>query len=257
MRKKDEGRKKFKIRGFYLLFFSIIFANCFLFFLPALSKKTNSSFGKKSVSIIGLKDNNFIPGKEKGKISLLLFFDPLKTNHKGILAYAQVLYEKYKSRGFKIIGVSNRNKKETEIFKSDYFTFNLIADEDKNIHNKFGISKCCGGTVLIDKEGKTKFAVKQLMNIENLRQITEKNLFGKVNYEFNILRERDIFRLGQKIPGIELVEVYSNKTLGPDDLKSGHHVITFFSSICSTCKTGQRIKTLKKCGQLRRKKKAK
>jgi len=139
---------------------------------------------KQSIMFFDINGNQLDLSRTKNKTVLLLFFDPSNSQHKGILVYAQVLNNKYKNLGLEIIGLASKERKVIKQL-SEYFSFPLILDKEKNIHNQFKIGDCCGGTVLLDQKGEIKFRTHRvLLSKENLRQIVEKELLGNISYDF-------------------------------------------------------------------------
>jgi hypothetical protein len=189
---------------------------------------------------------NIVKVPDGESVHLLLFLDPLKTSHKRILAYAQVVYTKYESKQFKVFAICTRRKEiSRQIFNYGRFTIPFIPDNEKKIHDVFNIPDCCGGTVLLDKSGRVKFISKTLLNSENLRQLTEKNILGKINYDFQPPKKGDLFKLNHLFPDLDIREVTSNSPIALDSQRGEYFIITFFSSLCNSCKTGRRIITLK------------
>lgn len=187
----------------------------------------------------------------KSDFTILLFFDPLKTSNKTKLYYANILQHKYQSKGLRIVGISVRSENITGNLK-DYWNYSLeiISDSTKDIHSEFGFQGCCGGTVFIDKKGKTVFIEKKLVDEEVLRQLTEKYLLGKVNYILNEPKERILFKANSSLPSLTFRREWNNSKIGTRDLIKNRTILTFFSSMCSTCKTGRRIDTLTKIKEI-------
>ncbi|WP_430468282.1 thioredoxin-dependent thiol peroxidase [Winogradskyella ouciana] len=77
----------------------------------------------------------------KGK-KLVVFFYP-KASTPGCTAEACNLnenYDRFKSKGYEILGVSADSAKRQSNFKNKYgFQYSLLADEDKNVIEAFGV----------------------------------------------------------------------------------------------------------------------
>lgn len=77
----------------------------------------------------------------KGK-KLVVFFYP-KANTPGCTAEACNLndnYDRFKSKGYEILGVSADSEKKQSNFKNKYgFNYPLLADEDKKVIEAFGV----------------------------------------------------------------------------------------------------------------------
>jgi peroxiredoxin len=183
----------------------------------------------------------------KSELIILLFFDPLKTTSKTKLYYANILHQKYQSKGLRIISISVRSEEITNNLK-DYgnYSLDIISDSTKDIHSEFGFQDCCGGTVLLNKKGKTIFYEKRLVDEEILRQLTEKYLLGKVNYILSKPHKRVLFKANSSLLSLTFRKEWNNRKIGSRELIKNRTVLTFFSSMCSTCKTGRRIGTLTK-----------
>ncbi|MCU0288964.1 MAG: redoxin domain-containing protein, partial [Acidobacteria bacterium] len=247
--KSKKMRKKSYLRKWgcrVLMLISALLTVIFLFSLAAKPLESNSKNLPDNITctdILGKKVE--FPGKNSN-ITLLLFFDPEVTSQKCPLAYAQVLYKKYELQGLSIIGISSKDRKVlAELFTWGKFAFPFIHDPSKTIYERFNIEDCCGGTVLMNAQGNIVFSTSSLLNNESLRQIIEKKLLGRIVYEFKVPSLNQMFRLNQKIPDIPLIEVLSNKIKHIDDFTEDYILVTFFSSMCSVCKSGKRIDTLR------------
>lgn len=187
----------------------------------------------------------------KSDLIILLFFDSLKTTHEAILDYANTLQRRYQSGGLQIIGISVRSDESTSNLNNygDY-SLQIISDSNRDIHSEFGFQECCGGTVFLDKKRKTIFFEKRLIDAEVLRQLTEKYLLGKVNYTFNIPKERIRFKPNTSFPSLSFKKEGKSAKIVTGDLIKKRTVLTFFSSMCSTCKTGKRVGTLTKIKEI-------
>jgi len=193
-----------------------------------------------------LQDHSINLDEKRGKTILLLFFDPSNTGHKGKLVYSQVMYNKYKTEGLEIIGISSDHIAETKNLQlGGGLTFPITVDSNSEIHDLFQLNACCGGTILVNSEGNITFRETTLINKENLRQLVEKALFNKVSYSFQLSGPIITDRILSKITSLSLRERYSDISNAIFDFKERNLIITFFSSLCSVCKSGSRIETLK------------
>lgn len=120
----------------------------------------------------------------KGK-KLVVFFYP-KASTPGCTAEACNLrdnWEVFKSKGYEILGVSADSPKRQQNFKTKYeLPFPLLADEDKNVIEAFGVwgpKKFMGKeyegihrtTFIIDEEGKLEDVITKVKTKEHAEQI--------------------------------------------------------------------------------------
>jgi peroxiredoxin Q/BCP len=120
----------------------------------------------------------------KGK-KLVLFFYP-KASTPGCTAEACNLrdnWERFQEKGYKILGVSADTQKKQSNFKNKYeFPFPLLADEDKEVIEAYGVwgpKKFMGKeydgihrtTFIIDEEGKIEEVIKKVKTKEHTAQI--------------------------------------------------------------------------------------
>lgn len=120
----------------------------------------------------------------KGK-KLVLFFYP-KASTPGCTAQACNLrdnWETFLSKGYEILGVSADSEKKQQNFKDKYeLPFPLLADEDKEVINAFGVwgpKKFMGKeydginrtTFIIDEEGKIEEVIEKVKTKEHAEQI--------------------------------------------------------------------------------------
>lgn len=125
-------------------------------------------------------------GDYKGK-KLIVFFYP-KANTPGCTAEACNLSDNYKElqkQGFELLGVSADSEKLQTNFKSKYnFPFQLLADVDKVVINKFGVwgekkfmGKVYDGihrkTFVIDAEGIVQHVIDKVKTKDHASQILE------------------------------------------------------------------------------------
>jgi thioredoxin-dependent peroxiredoxin len=120
----------------------------------------------------------------KGK-KLVVFFYP-KASTPGCTAEACNLrdnWERFKTDGFEILGVSADSQKRQQNFKDKYdLPFPLLADEDKEVINAFGVwgpKKFMGKeydgihrtTFIIDEEGKIFDVISKVKTKDHAAQI--------------------------------------------------------------------------------------
>ncbi len=119
---------------------------------------------------------------------LILYFYP-KDNTPGCTAEACNLNDNYSEltdKGFEVVGVSPDGFESHQKFIAKYnLAFNLIADPDKEIINKYGVwgeknmygKKSMGllrTTFVIDEEGKIQHIFKRVKTKDHTNQILEK-----------------------------------------------------------------------------------
>lgn len=122
----------------------------------------------------------------KGK-RLIVFFYP-KASTPGCTAEACNLRDNYKelqSQGYEILGVSADSEKRQTNFKNKYeFPFPLLADEDKQVINAFGVwgekkfmGKTYDGihrkTFIIDQKGVVERVIDKVKTKDHAAQILE------------------------------------------------------------------------------------
>ncbi|MDA0176691.1 Thiol peroxidase, Bcp-type [Mesoflavibacter sp. HG96] len=133
------------------------------------------------------QDGNLVALKDyKGK-KLIVFFYP-KASTPGCTAEACNLRDNYKvlqDKGFEILGVSADSEKRQTNFKNKYeFPFPLLADEDKDVINAFGVwgtkkfmGKVYDGihrkTFLIDENGVVAHVIDKVKTKDHAAQILE------------------------------------------------------------------------------------
>lgn len=198
---------------------------------------------------IVFSEDSFLVNSQKGKTLLVLFFDHENTLHKRSIIYSRVLWEKYKKQGLTVIGVPGKYAKSKLFRQNADLMFPWLIDKDKCVHKKFNIGDCCGGIIFVNKKGKIIFKDNKLMDPESLRQLLELELPGNINYDFARPEEQRFFEMNHKPRSLDLIVPYSRKNRKISDLPEKNVVLTFFSTVCSVCKSGNRVKTLIKVQQ--------
>jgi len=199
-----------------------------------------------SLFLGSLSSNHIEPlsGKQDifGREMLLIFFDLHNSAHRKSVFYCQSLYTKFRSQKLDIIAISKENSSLEDLklfYERNSLDFFLIQDSYNELQDTFEIMDCCGGFIYID-HSKIKHIFNNMLGPENLRQLIEKEITGKINYNQNF-EGQILFKINQSVPNIELFPVDIDETLSFYDFKEDIIVVTFFSSICSTCDTGKRI----------------
>lgn len=229
-------RKRLKTPGVALLFFLVTASSQLN---PASADFQGSIINFEAVDIHG----NMVQLSEKEK-NLLLFFSPSNTFDKMKLFYAQALYYKFKDHGLQIIGIAKGEiPKLLNFANKSGIQFPLVLDKDYKLHGQFGVTECCGATILVDKTKKIKFFLPGLMESENLRQLIEKETSGKINYHLNRVNQ-DVFLMNERISDVRLTEYDTGEEISFDSMDGDFLAVTFFSSLCGVCKTGKRIRSL-------------
>ena len=118
---------------------------------------------------------------------LVVFFYP-KANTPGCTKEACNLrdnYEELKNKGYKLLGVSADSERKQKNFKEKYdFPFPLLADENKEVINAFGVwgpKKFMGReyegihrmTFMVDEEGKVERVIAKVKTKDHAAQILE------------------------------------------------------------------------------------
>jgi len=131
------------------------------------------------------QDGNDISFSDYKGQKLIVFFYP-KANTPGCTAEACNLTDNYKAlqdEGYAILGVSADSEKRQKNFKEKYnFPFPLLADEDKELINAFGVwgpKKFMGKeyegiyrmTFIIDEDGKIERVIDKVKTKDHAAQI--------------------------------------------------------------------------------------
>jgi len=118
---------------------------------------------------------------------LVVFFYP-KANTPGCTNEACNLrdnYEELKNKGYKLLGVSADSERKQKNFKEKYdFPFPLLADENKEVINAFGVwgpKKFMGReydgihrmTFIVDEEGKVERVISKVKTKDHAAQILD------------------------------------------------------------------------------------
>ncbi|WP_339696965.1 thioredoxin-dependent thiol peroxidase [uncultured Marixanthomonas sp.] len=118
---------------------------------------------------------------------LVVFFYP-KANTPGCTNEACNLrdnYEELKNKGYKLLGVSADSERKQKNFKEKYdFPFPLLADENKEVINTFGVwgpKKFMGReydgihrmTFIVDEEGKVERVISKVKTKDHAAQILD------------------------------------------------------------------------------------
>lgn len=124
-----------------------------------------------SIKLFDINNNLIELSQKKGKIVLIILFDPHIISHKETVSYAQVLYRRFHQKELDVIGISNRDMNATrELFEYGNYSFPFVSDNKGTIYEKFQMKSCCGGVILINNKAEVVFKMPTLLKSENLRQ---------------------------------------------------------------------------------------
>ena len=133
------------------------------------------------------EEGNPVSLKDYKGHKLVVFFYP-KANTPGCTKEACNLrdnYEELKNKGYKLLGVSADSERKQKNFKEKYdFPFPLLADENKEVINAFGVwgtKKFMGKeydgihrtTFIVDEEGKVERVIAKVKTKDHAAQILE------------------------------------------------------------------------------------
>ncbi len=227
----------------YLIFLGIYFYN---YYSNSPQSRENAFLDISNLKLVDL-DGHIVPmDKVNDKYILFLYFDSLRLRDKEILSYAEVLYRKYKHNGLKILGICSGNEAGCREFRSRAgFSFPFILDRENVLKHFLNVDYCCGATLLIEKNGVIKFRSPLLISQENLRQLLEKEIKGKIDYNLPppLISVRDIKKRLFSLSFIDLEthEIKQIKNLVNFDFT----IMNFYFNFCPGCKQARRNITLK------------
>lgn len=224
-----------------IILFVLIFGAAFLMQFPltaALEKELKTDY-------TDINGQHVSFNKEK---TLMIFVNFNNSQHKTTLFYSQALYDKFKSSGLNIIAIIKDNISLRELrncIKRFNVYFPIIFDKNEKLHHQFNLKGCCGGCIL-SVRGVIKQRFDTLLIPENLRQLLEKEILGKIDYDSHAVQQKIFFK-GKIAPNLKFYDPGTHEWIFLHQLKdinSPYRVLTFFSSLCSMCKTGKRFETL-------------
>ncbi|MEN8139534.1 MAG: thioredoxin-dependent thiol peroxidase [Bacteroidota bacterium] len=152
---------------------------------------THLKVGDKAPDFKGLdQEGNEVKLADFSGKKLVLFFYP-KASTPGCTAEAKNLrdnYEDFKAKGYDVLGVSaDSQKRQLNFCTKNELPYNLIADEDKDIINAYGVwgpKKMAGreyegiyrSTFVIDEKGELEDVITKVKTKEHSAQILVKSL---------------------------------------------------------------------------------
>lgn len=180
----------------------------------------------------------------KNRLTLFLFGNDLKYPLRSVLSYCQVLLNLYQDRGLSIISVLCDDRQNIiDFIGRGRITYPVIMNCDRKITRALNFCTNCGGFLLLNDKGKVIFSNNGAFEKETIRQIIESEITGSVNFAFTPI-ENHFFRLNESASSIRLRDLVRLNSLPTGLFREKHLIITFFSSFCGFCRSGNRIKTL-------------
>jgi|GEM_PF-1472271 len=241
----------FWLKRFLLHQLSITILSAGLLATPTKIHQTGQKDLSKSISFDFpiIKDIDGYPidfSFPKKNATLVFFCNPQNILHREIASYINLLYRRYRNRGFDAVGFSNQDLSATrELRAYNDFSYRLVSDEKSEYPKYFQVKTCCGGAVLIGKNSNILFKTSSLPSMENLRQLIEKEILGKITYEFPPIPSH-IKTLGNRVLDLPLLDISTSQLTSLAQISRNPLVATFISSYCSICDSGKRIDLLKR-----------
>lgn len=179
-----------------------------------------------------------VAGFEKGKTVLLIFFSDVATRDRtsaAFMQYSAVLNEMYFKNGFRTYLIfDGRRAEAVEYVRKFHLTFSVVADSARALSKLFGVPKGMLATIIINKEGIVQYASLGSTTAEVLRQLVEKELFGKQTY-FIKSREHAAMRERDKFPNITIEDIETGERRDFYSMIHSYTLLAFFPSNCG-CK---------------------
>lgn len=235
------GKKKLAI--FFFVFLEVLFNRC-----QSLGLQFENTFLELSkLKLFDLNGDLVSLDPVTNKFVLFLYFNPLRVRDKGIMAYAEVLNRKYKYHGLKILGICHGNESDCKEFHSKgNFSFSFISDKQSQLNHILDPSFCCGATLLIERSGLVKFRSSLLSNQENLRQLIEKEITGKIEYNLPLPLPLSIDEIKRRLFALSFLDIASGQVKNIKELiTSDYTLMNFYFIFCPACKEARRNTTLK------------
>jgi hypothetical protein len=164
---------------------------------------------------------------KEGQWHLIVAATDLEREYSFIRYIDSMFKRKFQNLGLNIILLaSNRN---LEIFKKKYnISFPIVkVESNKNSIRKLGKFK----VLLINPGQKVEF-ISNFVKEDDIRQLLEKNLIGKIGYNSDFKKEK--LEIGSPFPDIKIREVGKYKILEGNFIPAPHFWIIFTSS-CVSC----------------------
>jgi len=178
------------------------------------------------------------PHSTENRWWLILYFGE-RSRHWAIpnLKYAQILYERFHTSGLHVVGVIAGSFPEAQrLAELGLITFPLIRDRDRAIAHALGGSPWLDACLFVDPHKKARFSTVDFFDPEDLRQLTEKFLMGKVSYPESTIEIR--LREGERLPELRLLKLDDLELVSLTDVQSPPFLI-IFTATCPTCRLSE------------------
>jgi peroxiredoxin len=162
---------------------------------------------------------------------LLLYFMPssdfqdLKT-----IKYGEPLLQRYADSGLQVFAVTNGQPDEIlGMAKNESLTVPILFDKDGLLRFLLRVPDHYRHTYLMTSEGEIVFSIRGAPQEDTMRQIVEKYVSGKIDYDE---RTAEVYRVGDKLPAISVIQVSGGPTR---ELALKGMEVVFVSARCTSC----------------------
>lgn len=161
------------------------------------------------------------------------------------LSYCDVLNRKYHSLGLQPLGITRRKTEELKQFLNRRaISYPILLDPGDRLRDLLHLEHHSYGFFFVNPDGVIEFSLHRLMTSNDLRQLVEWHLVGRINYE--IEKEWHLgIRPGDALPPYKIIDVKTGAALTLHDLDLTGSVIIFFTANCSTCQMSNYLEELK------------
>lgn len=204
---------------------------------PALDygRQLNPDALKRALASAGYDDES-----DSASHLLLYFFRPSHFDHLKTVKYGQVLEKRHMERGLRVFVVSDASPNEmAALLKKEAFSLSFLYDKDSLLRMLLRVPESYEHTFLISPTGRVIFSVEGAPQEDLIRQIVEKYVVGKIQY--NHIKVTDFYRVGGPQPAIRALSLRNEQVV---ELSPRNTEIVLISARCTACQLDRVISRL-------------
>lgn len=173
-----------------------------------------------------------------GTWQLIMYYGRESSLDIGKVKYVDLLAKKYKGNLSATAIITSDCQKLKAMAEQRALSYPLILDERKHIAGLLGLGNRTHATLVVDPSGIIRFAATAPhVEEEDIRQLVEKFLVGKVSYAESI-SNRSI-RVGDSFPSLLLQEIGSGELISLNEgTKGAYNPYVIFTADCAACSLG-------------------
>lgn len=169
---------------------------------------------------------------------LLYFFRPGHFQHLKSIKYGEVLRQRHADNGLEVFGVTDAQPGEVERLRAgESLSLPVLYDKGAFLGRLLRVQESYEHTFLINPNGEVVFSLDGAPQEDLIRQIVEKYVAGKIDYE--VIQANQVYKVGQPLSALRVAPLSGGSDF---DLEARNIELILISARCTSCQLNSYVK---------------